>query len=69
MDKAIPWDQWVKLIEPVYPKGKKGRLPLGIEKMFRMYLLQCWFNLSDAAIEDAIYDSHAFRSFMKFSFF
>ena len=30
-----------------------------IEKMLRMYLLQCWFNLSDEGVEDAIYDSYA----------
>jgi IS5 family transposase len=41
---------------------------MGIEKMLRMYLLQCWFNLSDEGIEDAIYDSHALRSFMKIDF-
>ncbi|WP_414703324.1 transposase [Proteiniphilum sp. UBA7639] len=28
-----------------------------------MYLLQIWFNLSDPATEDAIYDSYAMRKF------
>ena len=69
MDVSIPWDEWVALIEPYYPKGKRGRPPMGIEKMLRMFLLQCWFNLSDEGIEDAIYDSYAFRSFMKITFF
>lgn len=68
MDAAIPWNCWVKLIEPAYPKGDKGRPPVGIEKMLRMYLLQCWFTLSDEGIEEAIYDSYAFRSFMKINF-
>lgn len=68
MDAAIPWECWIKLIEPFYPKGNKGRPPLGIEKMLRMYLLQCWFTLSDEGIEDAIYDSYAFRTFMKINF-
>lgn len=27
--------------------------------MLRMYLLQCWFNLLDEGVEDAIYDSYA----------
>ena len=36
----IPWDEWVGVIEPYYPKGKRGRLPMGIEKMLRMYLFQ-----------------------------
>ena len=45
MDEIIPWDEWVGAIEPYYPKGKRGRPPMGIEKMLRMYLLQIWFNL------------------------
>ena len=68
MDEFIPWDEWVTYIEPYYPSGKRGRPPMGIEKMLRMYLLQCWFNLSDEGIEDAIYDSYALRWFMKLSF-
>jgi IS5 family transposase len=61
MDESIPWDEWVAYIAPHYPKGKRGRPPMGIEKMLRMYLLQCWFNLSDEGLEDAIYDSYAMR--------
>ena len=68
MDDIIPWEEWVAYIEPHYPKGERGRPPLGIEKMLRMYLLQCWFTLSDEGIEDAIYDSYAFRSFLKLDF-
>jgi len=49
MDEIIPWDEWVGVIEPYYPNGKRGRPPMGIEKMLRMYLLQIWFNLSDPA--------------------
>lgn len=36
--------------------------------MLRMYLLQIWFNLSDEGVEDAIYDSYAFRKFMNIDF-
>ena len=68
MDEFIPWAEWVAYIEPHYPSGRRGRPPLGIEKMLRMYLLQCWFNLSDEGIEDAIYDSYALRWFMKINF-
>ena len=45
MEEIIPWDEWVGVIEPYYPKGKRGRPPMGIEKMLRMYLLQIWFNV------------------------
>ena len=68
MDEIIPWDEWVALIEPYYPAGKRGRPPKGIEKMLRMYLLQCWFNLSDEGVEDAIYDSYAMRKFIGINF-
>ena len=61
MDEIIPWDEWVGVIGPYYPKGKRGRPPIGIEKMLRMYLLQIWFNLSEPATEDAVYDSCAMR--------
>ena len=68
MDEIIPWDEWVGVIEPYYPRGKCGRPPMGIEKMLRMYLLQIWFNLSDPATEDAIYDSYAMRKFTGINF-
>lgn len=69
MDEMTPWDYWVNLIRPYYPSGKRGRPPKNIEAMLRMYLMQNWFNLSDAGIEDAIYDSYAMRSFMHLDFF
>ena len=54
MDQIIPWQHWIDLIKDYYPSGKRGRPPRGIETMLRMYLMQNWFNLSDAAIEDAM---------------
>lgn len=69
MDEIIPWDEWVDIVVPFYPSGKRGRPTCGIETMLRMYFLQNWFNLSDEGIEDAIYDSYAFRKFMKIDFF
>lgn len=68
MDEIIPWEEWVSLIVPHDPTGKRGRPPVGIETMLRMYLLQCWFNLSDEGVEDAIYDSYAMRKFMEINF-
>lgn len=68
MDMIIPWKEWVALIIPYYPKGKRGRPPRGIETMLRMVLLQNWFNLSDEGLEDSIYDSYAFRKFMGLNF-
>lgn len=68
MDEIIPWAEWVEFVRPYYPNGKRGRPVKGIELMLRMYLLQVWFNLSDEGVEDAIYDSYAFRKFMGIDF-
>jgi IS5 family transposase len=63
MNQIIPWKLLLKLIEPYYPKAGRGRQPLGLEKMLRIYLLQIWFDLSDPQAEDAIYDSESMRRF------
>ncbi|HYK82381.1 MAG TPA: IS5 family transposase [Gemmatimonadales bacterium] len=63
MDRVIPWKPLLALIAPYYPKAGKGRQPLGLEKMLRIYCLQQWFNLSDPQAEDAIYDSESMRRF------
>lgn len=64
MDAVIPWRRLVELIRPHYPKsGQRGRQPLGIEKMLRIYFLQQWFDLSDPQAEDALYDSESMRRF------
>ena len=68
MEAIIPWDEWVSLIKPYYFTNVVGRPARGIETMLRMYLLQSWFNLSDEGVEEAIYDSYAFRWFMNIDF-
>ena len=68
MEEIIPWEEWVEFVSPHYPDSKRGRPTKGIETMLRMYLLQVWFNLSDEGVEDAIYDSYAFRKFMRIDF-
>ena len=68
MDEIIPWSEWIELIRPFYPKGDRGRPPRGIEVMLRMYLVQSWFNLSDAMMKDAIYNNYAIQNFMELNF-
>ena len=68
MEEIIPWKYWVDMIHPYYFNNQRGRRPIGIETMLRMYLMQIWFNLSDEGIEDSIYDSYAMRSFMHIDF-
>jgi transposase, IS5 family len=60
----VPWSALCALIEPFYPKPGNGRPPIGVERMLRIYFLQQWFNLSDPAVEEALYDSSAMRRFV-----
>ena len=64
MDRVVPWRALCARIEPVYPKAGNGRPPIGLERMLRMYFLQQWFNLSDPAVEEALYDSPTMRAFV-----
>ena len=62
MDAIVPWQEFCRLIEPHFPRAEHGRPPIGTERMLRIYFLQVWFNLSDPAAEDALYDSAAMRT-------
>jgi len=64
MELVVPWTELCVLIEPVYPKAGNGRHPVGLERMLRIYFLQQWFNLSDPAVEEALYDSVVMRQFV-----
>jgi IS5 family transposase len=64
MDTVVPWASLCALIEPHYPSGERGRPPIGIDRMLRIYFLQQWFNLSDPQAEDSLYDSIAMRNFV-----
>jgi len=65
MNEAVPWDRLFGLIEPHYPKASAagGRPPLPLERMFRIYCLQQWYDLSDPGAEEALYDSITMRQF------
>jgi len=64
MEQIVPWEHLCEVIEPFYPKAGNGRPPVGLERMLRMYFVQHWFNLADAACEDALLDSTALRRFV-----
>ena len=64
MEQVVPWSKLCALIEPHYPKAGNGRPPVGVERMLRIYFLQQWFNLSDPAVEEALYDSVVMRDFV-----
>ena len=63
MERVVPWGRLVERLRPLYPKGERGRPPIGLERMLRIYFLQQWYGLADEALEDALYDSQALRGF------
>jgi IS5 family transposase len=65
MEEVIPWAKLLTVIEPHYPKGQRGRPPIGLERMLRVYFLQQWYALADEALEDALYDSQALQRFAR----
>jgi len=65
IEAVTPWSVMVAELEPFYPKGEgRGRPPIGLERMLRMYVAQQCFGLSDEGIEDGIYDSQSIRRFI-----
>jgi transposase, IS5 family len=66
MNAVVPWADLVAVIEPYYPKATSagGRPPVGLERMLRMHCLQLWFDLSDPAVEEALYESTSMRAFV-----
>src|SRR5215208_678708 len=63
MEQVVPWSRLVNRLRPFYPKGERGRPPVGLERMLRIYFLQQWYGLADEALEDALYDSQALCGF------
>jgi transposase, IS5 family len=66
MDALLPWKRLRNIVKKVYYKGEGvGRPPIELERMLRIYFLQLWFNLSDPAVEEALYDIASMRAFAK----
>jgi IS5 family transposase len=65
MNLVVPWADLVALIAPHAPQpgAKGGRPPFGVNAMLRIHFLQNWFNLSDPAMEESLYDTPMFREF------
>jgi len=63
MEAVVPWKRLLAVIEPHYPQAPQGRPPHPLPRMLRIYFMQQWFNLSDPAMEDSLYDSESMRRF------
>ena len=65
MDTVIPWARLLALVAPHYAVAGRGRRPLPVETMLRVYFLQQWFDLSAPQAEDMLYDSESMRRFAR----
>lgn len=65
MDRILPWKQLCDVIRPFYPTSERGRPAVELEQMLRIHFLQQWFNLSDPAVEESLYDILPMRTFAK----
>lgn len=64
MEHALPWRELGELVEPVYRSVySRQTRPLELDRLLRIYFLQRWFHLSDAAVREELYDSAAMRRF------
>lgn len=65
IDALIDWSEIEALLRPLR-SGKMGRPPYPVLAMFKLLLLQRWYDLSDEASEDALADRLSFRRFAGF---
>jgi transposase, IS5 family len=63
MEIAVPWVELESVIEPHYPKAGNGRQPYLLSTMLRVHVMQHWHNMSDPAMEDALYEIQSMRRF------
>jgi transposase, IS5 family len=62
----VKWYRFEKLLRKLEPEGA-GRPPFDPLLMFRALLLQQWYGLSDAELEEALNDRVSFRRFLGLS--
>lgn len=63
MDKLLPWREMERLIAPHYSKSLRGRKPFPLSSMLRIHCMQLFYNLSDPAMEDTLYEVESMRRF------
>jgi IS5 family transposase len=61
MEQVVPWSALESLMRPHYAKAGNGRQPVGLSIMLRTYFVQQWYNLSDPAAEELLYESPVVR--------
>jgi pilus assembly protein CpaE len=64
MERMAPWGELLALVESHDPPAEEGESAAGLTILLRTYLVQQWFSLSDAAVEEALYESPVLRRFV-----
>ncbi len=63
MGRLIPWKQLEKSVRRYYAKPGGSRKPYELSVMLRINCMQLFYNLSDPAMEDALYEIESMRRF------
>jgi transposase, IS5 family len=69
MEQLIPWKQIEKKVRRYYPGNGNGRRPYRLSVMLRVHCMQLFYNLSDPAMEDALYEIESMRRFARYDHF
>ena len=65
MEAVVPWSELVGIIEPYSPKaGHRGRQPMVLATMLRIYFVRQGYALLDPGMEDALYEIESIRRFV-----
>ena len=64
MDSLIPWTKLERKVRRHYPKRGRGRAPYPLSVMLRVHCVQLFYNLSDPAMEDMLYEIESVRRFV-----
>ena len=64
MDTLLPWARLEARICPFFPTRARGRPPNPLVLLLRIHGVQLSYNLSDPAMEDALYESVALQRFV-----
>lgn len=64
MDGLVPWQRLERKIIRYYPKPGKGRRPYPLSVMLRVHCVQLFYNVSDPAMEDMLYEIESVRRFV-----
>ncbi|MEZ0122817.1 MAG: transposase [Candidatus Reddybacter sp.] len=63
MAQLIPWEKLEKKIKSHYPKNGQGKQSYPLPTMLYIHCMPLFYNLSDSAIENSLYEIESIRCF------